>query len=324
MEVPCGYQSSRARRFDSWKQQQRTSRQDFRQWKSKYKDSMLRTHGDQNPKPLVCPTPTAQYRLHSQSKKFSKGPNQLRQSDKSTSVSQPTGFDINIATWNVEGLREIAKYDQILGFLSNRNIHLLAGQETKSDSVNTFTKSGWEILHSGASNAGHHGVGFFVSPCLRPHVSSFLARTPRICELTIRTNPRPITVFFIYAPSTAEDATEDVARKEHFWSQLDSIILDHKNSSHLLILGNYNSRLDEFLDPDMDHIGPHVWGKRQSIEDPDRYSALYLFDLLQSQLLVLPQTFTDLPDSRKVTYKEMTSATDGLDDLVVTNWTTLD
>ena len=54
MEVPCGYQdrralrgshreqrseSSRARCFDSWKQQQRTSRQDFRQWKSKYKDS---------------------------------------------------------------------------------------------------------------------------------------------------------------------------------------------------------------------------------------------------------------------------------------------
>ena len=145
MEVPCGYQdrralrgshrgrrseSSRARRFDSWKQQ-RTSRQDFRQWKSKYKDSTLRTHGDQNPKPLVCPTPTAQYRLHSQSKKFSKGPNQLRQSDKSTSVSLPTGFDINIATWNVEGLREISKYDQILSFLSNRNIHLLAAQETK-------------------------------------------------------------------------------------------------------------------------------------------------------------------------------------------------
>ena len=59
MEVQCSYQdrralrgshrgqrseSSCARRFDSWKQQQRTSTQDFRQWKSKYKDSTLRTH----------------------------------------------------------------------------------------------------------------------------------------------------------------------------------------------------------------------------------------------------------------------------------------
>ena len=165
-------------------------------------------------------------------------------------------------------------------------------------------------MHSGASNARHHGVGFFVSLGLRPHVSSFLAHTCRICELTIRTNPHPITVFFIYAPSTVEDATEDVARKKRF--------------SHLLILGDYNSRLDEFLDPDMDHIGPHVWGKRQSIEDSDRDNALYLLELMQSQLLVLPQTFTDLPDSRKVTYKEMTSTTDGLDDLEVTNWTILD
>ena len=121
-----------------------------------------------------------------------------------------------------------------------------------------------------------------------------------------------------------EDSVEDVARKEHFWSQLDGVITEHKNSSHLLVLGDYNSRLDEFLDPDMDHIGPQVWGRRQSIEDSDRDNALYLLDLMQSQLLLLPQTFTDLPDSRKVTYKEMTSATDGLEDLDVSNWTTLD
>ena len=211
-----------------------------------------------------------------------------------------------------------------MSFLSYRNIHLLAAQETKTDSVNTFTKSGWEILHSGASNARHHGVGFFVSPCLRPHVSSFLAHSPRLCELTIQTNPHPITIFSIYAPSTVEDSVEDVARKEHFWSQLDAILIDQKNSSHLLILGDYNSRLDEFIDPDMDHIGPQVWGKRQSIEDTDRDNALYLLEFLRSHLLLLPQTFTDLPDARKVTYKEMTSPSDGLNDLDVSNWTTLD
>ena len=67
-----------------------------------------------------------------------------------------------------------------------------------------------------------------------------------------------------------------------------------------------------------------MWGKRQSIEDSDRDNALYLLDLTQCQLLLLPQTFADLPDSCKVTCKEMTSTTDGLDDLDVANWTTLD
>ena len=177
-EVPCGYQDRRAlrgshrgqrsadsrlRRFNSWKDLKRTSRHDFRQWKSQYKDSTLRTHGDQNPKPLVCPTSAVQSRLQSQAQKFSKGPNQLRRSDKSISVPLPSGFDINIATRNVESLREVAKYDQIICFLNSRNIHLLAAQETKSDSVHTFAKSGWEILHSGASNSRHHGVGFCLS-----------------------------------------------------------------------------------------------------------------------------------------------------------------
>ena len=55
--------------------------------------------------------------------------------DKNVALPISTGFDLNIATWNVEGLREISKYDQILTFSNSKNIHLLAVQETKSDSV---------------------------------------------------------------------------------------------------------------------------------------------------------------------------------------------
>ena len=139
--VPCGYQDRRAlrgshrgtrseaskyRRFTSWKQNQRDSRQDYRIWKSSYKDSTLRTHGDQNPKPLTCPKSTAQIRLQSQASSFGNRANQLRNSCKDIAAPFPTGFDIHIATWNVEGLREVAKYDQILSFLRHRNIHLLA------------------------------------------------------------------------------------------------------------------------------------------------------------------------------------------------------
>ena len=140
----------------------------------------------------------------------------------------------------------------------------------------------------------------------------------------ILTNPHPITVFSIYAPSTVEDSTEDQSRKEHFWSHLDSIISERSNSSHLIILGDFNARLDSSLDHDHDHIGPQVWGKRQSISDPDTDNAVYLMEFMQSHLLLLPQTYSDLPSSKLVSYKEMTSATDFLDDLLVSDWTTLD
>ena len=244
--------------------------------------------------------------------------------NKEVSVPIPVGFDIQLATWNVEGLREVAKYDMILSFIQARGIHQLAVQETKVESVNTFNKSGWEILRSGSSNAKHHGVGFCVSPSLRPHVSHFLAHSQRICEITIHTNPCPVTIFSVFAPSTVEDPAEDVGRKEHFWSQLDSILLEHSNSSRVIFLGDYNSRLDEYIDPDQDHIGPQVWGRRQSIEDSDRDSELYLFDFLHSHLLVLPQTCEDLPPARQVSCKKMTTATDSLEEFDVTDWTTLD
>ena len=61
---------------------------------------------------------------------------------KKVALPIPTGFDLNIPTRNVEGLREISKYDQILTFSNSKNIHLLAVQETKSDSVNTFQTNG--------------------------------------------------------------------------------------------------------------------------------------------------------------------------------------
>ena len=81
--VQCGYQdrcgvrgthrgtrSSDAleRRFTNWKFKQISSRRDFRAWKSHYKDSTLRTHGDQNPKPVICPKPAVEIRLHSKAK----------------------------------------------------------------------------------------------------------------------------------------------------------------------------------------------------------------------------------------------------------------
>ena len=69
---------SEQRRFASQKSKQQSSRRDYRQWKSNFKDSTLRSHCDQNPKPLKCPTTAALNRLQSQPRRCSKGSNQLR------------------------------------------------------------------------------------------------------------------------------------------------------------------------------------------------------------------------------------------------------
>ena len=82
--------------------------------------------------------------------------------------------------------------------------------------------------------------------------------------------------------------------------------------------------LDQHLDAEQESVGPNVWGKRQSLDDPRTDNAVNLLDFLQSHILLLPQTYAFLPPSRLVPYKEMTITTHTLEDFEVTDRTTLD
>ena len=86
------------------------------------------------------------------------------------------------------------------------------------------------ILHSSTLEGKHHGVGFIVSPFLRPFMSDFVAHTHRICEVTLQIIPHPITVFCVYAPSQVENSEKDLARKLDFWDTLDTLISSHSNA----------------------------------------------------------------------------------------------
>ena len=243
--MPGGYQHRGAhggtqrgkRSTEAQSRRYSAQRQDYRQWKAQQKDSALRVHGRFSPPPIHL-KPTAQQRLQSRLKSSQSlttiAPiNQTRDAGSKISLPLPTGTPLHLMTWNVEGLRETAKYDLILKFCIKHKVSLLCAQETKATSSYSFCKSGWEILLSGHPKEVHHGVGFFVSPTLRSHTRDFKPHSSRICELTLDTLPHPITVFNIYAPSTIEDAEEDRRRKTSFWEDLAELLINHPNSSHI-------------------------------------------------------------------------------------------
>ena len=218
----------------------------------------------------------------------------------------------------------MAKYDQLLLFAKKYDFHLLAIQETKADSSHSFCKSGWEILHSSTPEGKHHGVGFMVSPFLRPFITAFLAHTPRICEVTLQITPHPIIVFCVYAPSQVENSEEDLARKTDFWDALDTLISSHSNADHLIVMGDFNARLAQEMDRDVPGLGPNVWGKRQALQDADRDNAVYLQDFLNTYSLIHAPSQTQLPPRQLVTYKEMTCTDHSLNDPSPDNWAALD
>ena len=289
----------------------------------------MRVHGGLDPLPPINPKLASILRLQ---KSFHATPSTstrhslhlTRDTGNSLSVPLPTSTSLKICSWNVEGLHEVAKYDSILHLCNSNNISLLCAQQTKVPSSSTFVISGWEILHSGSPQDKHHGVGFFVSPRLRAHVHSFIPHSARICELTLNLLPHPVVILSVYAPSQVEDAQEDLARKTKLWSHLESILLDKTDLSHVLLVGDFNSRLDTVLDTSQTRIGPAVIGKRQALEDDDRDNAVSLLNLLDSLDLSLLQTFSKLPFRRRVTYKEMSCTDHLLHSEDVNQWTCLD
>ena len=127
---------------------------------------------------------------------------------------------LRIVTWNVQGLRTSAKYDQLLSVMLQYKVDILMMQETWQTTSSTFLKptptippQTFLVLLSGEEPDKFAGVGFIIAPRIRPFVYNFSSFSSRICTLQLRTQPRPLHIYNLYAPSKVEEPLLDLKRK---------------------------------------------------------------------------------------------------------------
>ena len=53
---------------------------------------------------------------------------------------------IKVATWNVEGLYELTKYEQIMEYMIRNHVAIVALQETKATQTHSFIKKGFDFF----------------------------------------------------------------------------------------------------------------------------------------------------------------------------------
>ena len=113
--------------------------------------------------------------------------------------------------------------------------------------------------------------------------------------------PHPIIIVTFYAKSTVDSAEEDRNRKLQFWEELEDLLLNHPDSSHIIIAGDCDVRLDPNIDPTHVHVGPNVisWSETN---------------------LCRSGVGSSLPFHRKVVYKEMTCQDPHLEGTEVTDY----
>lgn len=306
------------------------SRREYRYWKSHLGGQEFWAGQTCQSPPPFRPTCSAQLRVIKHTRSF---PHQTsRAAWFRNFINSPQSIMTNprplsrfkFCTWNVEGLYEPTKYDQLFQYMVSNDIMVLAMQETKATCPHSFLKRGFEVYLSGQADSPHHGVGFIVHPKARHLCSGFLGHSARVCSIEVAISPCPIMLVNVYAPSMVEDPEEDIARKAQFWNALESHYGSLPSHKMWFFLGDWNARVSPSQDPAARHIGPDAWDKRQAVADPERDNAEFLLSFLCSHDLFLPQTFGQPQARKRITYLEPTAVSNNYYCPQKTDWASLD
>lgn len=161
-------------------------------------------------------------------------------------------------TWNVQGLNQVGKLENLLNERKNLKIDVCGVSETHLTGADDFitelpSKEKYRIINSGESSK-IRGVAFIISQKLINLVSSVIIVSSRVIAIRIKANPVDIFLVQGYAPTMDKD--QEV--KEQFNEELRDTIKKKKFNDTLILMGNFNAKLGNLKVGDT--VGPHGLG----------------------------------------------------------------
>ena len=148
---------------------------------------------------------------------------------------------MKIGTWNVRGLLEESKLEDIAQDLNNYKLDILTIQEThiKGTSKKSIGKN-YTLYHTGPTTHSHHGVGIIVK---NQFIGKFKVINDRICQIEIDTNNKnKLTVISAYAP-TLTNSIKDPTLADNFYNTLQDTVNLIPNRNYIFIGIDSNAQL---------------------------------------------------------------------------------
>lgn len=167
-----------------------------------------------------------------------------------------------IATWNVRGLNEIGKIENVMNEMKNMNIDILGVSETFLQGTGDFTTNlptgeRFRTMYSGG-DISRKGTAFICNERTATHVTNILPISERIIAINVQASPANIFIIQCYAPNLATDDEE----KEAFYDDLRETIKKKKYQEVLILTGDFNAKVGNQKVDDV--IGPYGLGIRNS------------------------------------------------------------
>ncbi len=152
------------------------------------------------------------------------------------------GCLLNIATFNVRGINDIRKQEDLCCDFDRYKIDIACLQETKiKDGVDV--NIGNCRLLTFKTECVHYGLGFVWSKSWDNSIHRVWRVNDRIAVLQlISSEQRIITIINVYAPTTARVA-HDQTEIENLYEELNTLVAQFKSKTSLILCGDFNAKV---------------------------------------------------------------------------------
>uniref|UniRef100_A0A8D8WJF1 Craniofacial development protein 2 n=1 Tax=Cacopsylla melanoneura TaxID=428564 RepID=A0A8D8WJF1_9HEMI len=183
----------------------------------------------------------------------------------SENPKQTTPTDIRknqykIGTWNVKGMNQLGKTENIVNEMYIMDIDILGISETflknSGDYVSRLPNDRKYRMISTGGEKSRKGVAFVLNEKTMNMVDTVVQFSERVMALRIKAHPVDLFIVQCYAP-TADSSDEDL---DNFYECLRKVIGKKKSYEALVVLGDMNAKVGSERIGDI--VGPHGLGSR--------------------------------------------------------------
>lgn len=181
---------------------------------------------------------TTKQRTRNKEKEEVKRPSKKKEEKVKEENRKATKEEINIATWNLQGIFEEGAVKNLISEAKRYNIDIMMLQETHlKDS--TITEIEGYILFNSGSDIRRYGTGFLVKENLKEAIRKFRPLTDRLCCIQLRAEKKNISLVNIHAPTEEKDDEE----KDEYYEVLEQVYESLPRQDIKIIIGDANAKV---------------------------------------------------------------------------------
>ena len=167
---------------------------------------------------------------------------------------------LNICTYNTRTINDLNEYALHVMLEELKDVHWdivgLSETKVKGTDIQILEESGHHLFFSGNETSRSNGVGFLVKKSIEPFVDDFNPISDRLAVLTVKGKFSRFIIIQCYFP-TSEHPDEEV---DTLYDQIQEIINTVPKRDHLIVMGDFNSKVGGLHTSYGSAIGKHTTG----------------------------------------------------------------